>query len=592
MSLQSDLRQYPDEIAIIFEYDLPSLLVFAVNVAPFTYFVSLNNFYPWIDSAFLTGDWEVENAAKVSSVKTEEGFYVNAGSDTNCVATEGTFFFGHGTVGGYSVSGLWIHRYDGNNPLEYPCSYGVTYGFRRGGKPSYNDVSYDERLLSVPNITREKSSYYTGKSVNAGGTFTLANGDGLFDRFAIDTTGMGNPCRAKVGLNWYNYESFETFFTGYIRKFSPGLEKAKFGCKQKEDKLNIPIPQKRYELSSYPYLNASNDGKVIPLVYGSVRDFPVTCLNETQSGDHTWIFQIADTSFHDLHSISSVYVYDGDIRTSRAIASSDLAAGTVSLAAAHYEPGQVVTVDCEGFEDDGGTLIENALDIIKDLIICYGRAQDSAIYFNNSYWDDASALDAGFPIDKETNVQAAIEEITKQASLAHFQIDDDDRYSCVIFDDTAPVDLVIDAADIISVGDPEFSTEEQLAELVVKYNKMIKQNKPEVLTNTDYKENANWENEVFASDEKETLISNAADAAAFGDQFMARYGVQSFTIPVTVNLFCVTQRICAILKVPFSRPVAPNIGTWKCELIKRSGSLGDDGGRTEMLLRPFAEVIE
>ena len=592
MSLQTDLRQYPDQIVILFEYDLPSLLAFAVNVAPYTWFVSFNNLYPWIDPTFLTGPWMVQYSSKISSVKTEEGFYVDALSDSGCIATGGTFFFGFGTVAGYSAHGLWIHRYDGNNPLERPCAYGVTYGFRKNGKSSYNDVEYDERLLSVPDITREKSSYYTGKSVNAGGAFSLANTDGKFDRFAIDTSGMGNPCRALVGMQWYNYESFERFFTGYIRGFSPGLQVAKFNCKQKEDKLNIPIPKNRYTRSEYPYLDASNDGKVIPLVYGPVRDFPVTCVNDAEIGASAWTFKIADTTFHNLHSITAAYVYDGDVRMTRSIVSTNLAAGTFTLAIASYDVGQIVTVDCKGFKDSVGTLIENALDVIKDLIVCYGRAQDSALYFNPAHWDNAVALNLGIGIDKETSVEEVIEEITKKASLAHFQVDDDDRYSCVIFDDTAAVDIVLEESDIISVDDPDFSTEEQIAELVVKYNQMIKQKKQEVLTNTDYKEAANWLNDVFKGDEKETLIPTIAHADAFGDQFMARFGVQKFTVPVTVNMFCVTQRICAIIQMKFIRPTAPNLGTWKCELLRRSAALGAEGGRTKMLLRPFVEVIE
>src|SRR4030067_3177579 len=78
MSLQTDLRQYPDQIVLLFEYDLPSLLAFAVNVAPYTWFVSFNNLYPWIDPTFLTGPWMVQYSSKISSVKTEEGFYVDA----------------------------------------------------------------------------------------------------------------------------------------------------------------------------------------------------------------------------------------------------------------------------------------------------------------------------------------------------------------------------------------------------------------------------------------------------------------------------------------------------------------------------------
>lgn len=601
MSLASDLAFYKTSPVPLLEFDKLEEPVFAVNIASFTWFFSKGAIYQWIDSAFDGVSRVNPYAALVSSVRTNEGFYVNALSADNCIATDGTFFWGVGTVDGYSVTGLWVHRYDGNNPLNYTFLYGITYGFRKGGtKQYYNDVEYEDRLISIPSIKRSKSSYYTGKSVNEGGGAALGNAEEdprkNLDSLIKDKSILGNAARCKLGLAHYNYESFQYTFSGYLRKTTAAdIRQLKLDLKQKDDKLDIPLPPNRYTLSAFPYMNPSNNGKEIPLVYGAVFDNPhIVCLNETETTPTYYTFMVCDTEKHPINAISAAYVYLDNVKTALTIVSTDLAAGTFTVAAGgDYEPGKTVTVDMEGFVDSGAAFIETALDQIKDMIVTFGRAQDSTLYFNTTYWDDASTLNfkTGFVIDKDTNIQKVIEEVTKTGTLAHFQTDDDGRYSCRIFDETAAVALDLQDCDIMSVMEIQDSADDELtAELVVNYNHQIKSDTYEKIINDDYKEDCDKKYETYTRETKNTIITDATDAGLFGEAFQARYGTPSTIVQVKTGLMCFERRICDVVKVPLHRPKSIERGDWKAELIGLE--INFDEMVSYLTLRLFEEVTE
>jgi hypothetical protein len=585
MSLADDFNNSSYTPVFLFEFDADSNATFATNIASFVWYVNFLNLYSWIDTAFLDTGWEVPYITRIGSIKTDEGFYVNAGSADACIATPGSFYFD------VTTKGLWVRRYDGNNPMEYPFVYGVVFGLRKGGnKQYYDDVEYPPWLLSVPSITVEKSDYYTGKVANRGATIKTANADDQITKIAKEESILGNPCRMLAGCEHYNYESFELTFTGYIRAITPDLQDATFDVKQANDKMDIPLPVNRYNQSKYAYLSDDFIDKYMPLIYGKVPDVPAICLNDTETTPLYYTFKVADTADHEIHAISAAYKYVDDIRETLSIVSTDLVNGTFTVLAADYDPGQKVTADVEGFEDSGGTLIENALDVIKDLIVTYGHAQDSAVYFNNTYWDDADAFDIGYVIEKESSIEKAIEEITQKGTLAHFQQDDDGRYSCRIFDSAAAVDKELVDADIISVTAPTYTVEKLIAELVINYNRRVGANIPEVVTNTDYKAAANWLYETFTRKEIDTIISGAADAVSFGEAYQAWFGVPWMTLEIETNLMLIDQRISNILQIPFHRPKSVELGLWKCEILGKTVS--PDTNKVMTKVRPFAEVEE
>ncbi len=581
--IADDLALDHYEPVYFFEFDVYDYDTFVTNVGAGAYFSSFANIYSWIDAAFLDAGYILPSVTLISSMKSDEGFYVQAGTSAECIATPGTFYFDTTT------KGCWIHRFDNNNPRNYPLLYGATHGYSKGpAKPYYNDIEYDGRLKSIPNISRSKSDYYTATSRNEGGTVIMSNADGELDTLAKDQTVLGNACRCKIGLSHYNYESFYTSFTGFIRKVTPGKTDVRFEIKQNIEKLKIPVPPNSYRVADLIYLDDGNDGKPIPLVYGSVRDHEVVCLNETESTPTFYAFRVADTTYHSIKAIDHAYVYIDDIQTEVTIASTDLDAGTFTLAAADYDPGQKVTVDMRGFVDGAGDLIENALDVIKDLIVNFTSARDTALYFNTSYWDDTAAYTVGLAIDDDTDIEKVIEEITQKGTLAHFQIDDDGRYSCVIFDSAGAIDHTLGEYDLTEVGEPEYDQSQLVSELVINYDRQISSGKPRVLVNTDYKEDNNWLYETFSRKTIETIISGAGDAADFGEAFQALYGVPRTTVDVTTSLMTALYRIGARVQIPFARPKSIDIGTYKCEVIGVSTDF--DNNKSTLKVRLYEEV--
>jgi len=449
-------------------------------------------------------------------------------------------------------------------------------------------VEYEDRVLSVPNITRSKPGYYVGKITNEGGTVELDNADGYFDRFFKNVTALGNVIRTKLGLAHYNLEKYVKIFTGNILKAKTGTRKMLVDVKELTGALDATINPNRYNISEFAFLNTSNAGKTKPTGYGKLNDFPVVCVNETQSpAPANYIFHVLDTTWHPMHDLTAAYTYDGDVRTARTPLNIDLAAGTFELAAADYTPGQEVTVDCEAADDGAGNPIENALDVMSSLIVDHTPAQYTASYFRS--WDTTNAADIGIAFTSETSVEKAIEEITQKGTLAYFCVENDGRYSALMFDATEPSDVTLQECDIKRMAEVEDTKDELVGTLVVKYDRQIKRGTYKTVTDNTYQSDVNWLYETASQKEIETVISNTADAADFAARFQAEYGVPGKYVEVTTALFPYALRITKIITLPVTRVKNIAIGTYRGEV--RGITVNYNDNEVTFRLRLFEEVV-
>jgi hypothetical protein len=303
------------------------------------------------------------------------------------------------------------------------------------------------------------------------------------------------------------------------------------------------------------------------------------------------VFQVTDTEFHPngINNIYNICVYVDDQKISVSSIWTDYYTSKFALSSDDYVPGQKVTVDVEGYLDAFGALIENDFDIIKDLIVNHTRANFNALYFNTLKWDDTLAHKGSPEIDKETTVEDVIKDCA-QNSLAHFQIDNDGRYSCKIFDPAAAVDLILHDYEILS-GEIRIKYDQLklVSELVVKYDKNFNDETYRTYTNTAYKKDNNNLYETYIQKIIETIMYDAADVADFAARFQEIFGVPYIPCEVETPLVSVLQEISNIVQMEFKRPIAIDIGTWKNEVIAVSNDFNNN--KVKLGLRLFAEVL-
>ena len=138
------------------------------------------------------------------------------------------------------------------------------------------------------------------------------------------------------------------------------------------------LPTNLFTTTTFANLESGAAGKPIPLLYGdfSATKIPVICINTSADPRQ---FKICSNA---LNSISTVYKRNkgGDAGASAwasvATAATDLTAGTTNwnftVTAANFNPAtEEIGVECKGVNLSGSILMENASDIIKDILVTH-----------------------------------------------------------------------------------------------------------------------------------------------------------------------------------------------------------------------------
>jgi hypothetical protein len=597
MSYATEIQKADYEPIYLVQYDITRVLDFFVTYYAFVYAANFNNDYPWLLPEDLVGH-DLATIAGIGSVSASGTLLKQVFSATECADNRESFYFD------LSTKMLYLHCPDGKNPYLFDIKIGIIYGFRKGGDEDdgyHNDVYYDDVVKSISEISRVKSDYYNGRNVNEGGQIVVGNEHSEYDTLAEDVTIIGNSVRNYVGFKGFTFSQYQLISVGFIKRNIIGIRKLSIESQDKKERLKVSIPENTFNLTDYPNLNNNNVGKPIPLVYGIVRNLPVICVNEDEfdydDGSRPGVpvvltFKVADmTDYTTLHDITAVYVYDGDGHKTDVTVHAviDLADGSFTLDSDYYVPGQKVTVDVQGYEDSDGNLIENAIDIIKELIIHYTSANYNNIYFNLSRWDRSRAFNIGIAINKSEPLEKVIEEITQKGTLANFQVDNDDRYSCRILNEAAAVNLELNEWDILNEIEIDYDQDKLVAEVEIEYSRDWEKGESIKYLDTTYKA-YNVENYQTSTRQTiETLISDSTTAALFSAAFLKIYGVPYRTFSVVTNLIASRLEISDIVQIDLKRPYAPNLGLAKCEVIETRKNF--DANQITTVLRIFKLIL-
>lgn len=559
MSFETEIIKPRAHPIVIQEIDIARNQEFWTNyLAPVWYF-NIDALYAHIPSTWLNGI----SALTINSIGS-----VIAGSErlnavtsiADCISTESSFYFDQ------LFNNCYVHCPDGNRPQLYSMKVGDTTGFVDKGSPGFylNNIYYEPRIESIPSISRKKSKEYFGIIRYGGGASKLTNSDGYFDTYTTDNKITGQESRIKLGFS--GDDNYELQHIGHIST-GTGLTVSDFTIDVRDNTKawTKKLPDNFYSQTTYSNLKDNNIGKGIPIIYGQCLNVECICENEEEVAPASYTFKICDVSNHSgINSIDAVYV-DGTEVTPDSTDTTN-AEFVITVASGDYTPGQKVTADVKGVKDTNGTYIEEALEVIKDLLNVHYSIPYTSTFYDFANWSTGDDLAIGYWIGEGKQLNDIINEITK-SSFIDLIIQNDGKIAGKIFNKYSATVATYTKEDVLSYIPLSDEADELYSAIEVKYCKDWANNEYRSLHDNTYEDDVLDEHNIKRTKTYNTLLTSVADAQTFATYVYDFLKVVKKVFKIEINYQAITRKIGDIIQVELDRPTAPAIGTVKAEII-------------------------
>lgn len=567
MSTFAELVAKPDSTKIVLlELDIGREWTFWVNYDIGVWKVNFDGIYPEILS--FTSGFETLVITRIGSVKADGLSLSLVASAADVKSNDSSFFYDS------NDKTLYVHCPNGEESHIQLMFIGEAIGVTNHASAINNDAvysgfPYEPRLLSIPAISKSKDPTFFGKIAYEGGDAHVNNLDGHFDFFGEDEDLFGNAARMLMGFDDLSYSEFRKIFTGYIEDVSIGPEEIVVSIQDKRAQLSREIPPNVFDDTTYPDIKESNVGKPIPLGYGTMRNVPVICTNEDESGSPAdYDFKLFDVTDHTdgIKAISKVYVDDVEETPS----ATSLPNATFSLATADYNPGNKVTCDCQGFVDSDDNPVQNALEVLVDLLTTYYAINFNANFFDMGYWETANTPDIGLFIRKKRKLIDVIEEIcgTVQGT---FLVVDDGRYAHRLSNDFAAIRQTIERHELLEIPSVKYDPTEVLTSTRVGYFRDWAAGDDEedhfVLNDEAQKDAIFLKFKTYRSKFFPTLLTTKTAAQTFSDKVLALSGDVKKTFSVRTKTQVIERVLGDLIIAPIKRRVSAFLGNVLAEVI-------------------------
>ena len=516
---------------------------FFVNWRPGIYQLQLDGVYNFIASQLLIdvptfteireiGSVFVDNAPLASAQNTDE-------------LTQGPSFF-------YEVPTrtLFVRLPDYDAPLNHRMVIGPNYAF---ATDHYIDEvtgqEFDGRLNSTFNIEKSKDPLFFGRLRYQDFTLEIENGDGFFYQIQ-DWDIFGQPVSISVGEQLQNQADFVTIKTGRVRDYSFIGERVIMNIEDSRRTLDRNVPETLITTDDYPTVKRGK-GKYKPLVYGRCLNVPCQPLDDDARDAQDrpraefYTFSCADTTYHSIMAVRLVYVDGAEVD----VHSVDLDEGTFTLRNTFasgennldvYKPGQRVTADIDGYTDTTGTavtLIENPLDVVRDLIQNYLQVPFGSLFYDVTTWNEARQNQPAinYCIDRRIKLQVVIQQICSSL-LNGIDIDVDNRLTWLRRADSDRSMYYVAAEDWVSPPDIVFDSSESISSALVEYNRDWATGDPQTVENNDYFEDFVQKFKGPKDGTFETVLTDDLDAEALAARIANAFQDVQIFIEGDVNI--------------------------------------------------------
>jgi hypothetical protein len=539
MSVFTDYASKPVSQKItLFELDIGRLQDFWVNYRAGLWYLEFNKAYTSIivvDQALITDISEI-TFERVGSVQSDGVNLTEVTSLATLDSTEQSFYFDN------TNDHLYLHLTNHDEPSMHRLIMGDVYGYTT--QPGiWNEVFYEGRLRSVPNITTTRDPIFFGIMRFQGGMVTLENTDGALDDFAEKNDVFGQEGRILVGFDDMGYSDFEKVFTGYVEDINITQESMQLSLVDKRKRMSRQIPYNLFTSTDYTNLNSTNEGKPIPLIWGVVKNVPAICLNEDEAAPSEYTFKLCDTEQHSISTLSTVYVTTSEtVKQSVSFSGTDKQAATFILSSGAYTAGNIVTVDMTGYDDsvrrDGtGSPIETGLEVIKDILNNYLSYPYNANIFDTTEWTTAEAdvRDIGMVIDNPTAIYTIIEQISNSL-YGQFIVKDNGLFTFRRYNPSATYSQAIGKEEILNRTGITYSPKELVTSINVGHSKDWANNTYQYIQDTDDESSIYSKYRVYRSKTFDSLLTDSTDAQLLADDIMEQSGIIRKTFPIVTKL--------------------------------------------------------
>ena len=574
---------YPLHKIVLFEYDKPIDLDDLLNAESGIWsWVITNELAGVTDDYAVIGYYQYQQTVyySVKSLVVDKVSYSPTTSLADCRVTNKSFYYDT------SFTKIYIHFDSFEPPLNQEIFFGGAVGYSKMpdnvDQPYFNDVYYEPRLLSVPGVQKSIDPLFFGLLKYFTGSVTLINKDGEFDDWRSRNL-YGQPARVMVGDVGDAYLDFDTAFEGFIADDNRDFDEFTIEIEDPRRALTQPIAQNTITITNWVHIKDENEGKVLPVAYGTIRNAESICLNEDEGAPDFYTFLICDTEFNLVDSLDKIYV-DG---TETAITgAADLTAGTFTMTFASVT-GSLgdVTIDFTATDFDNG------VEIIKDLMLNYDDKNYVA-----SFWDltetAAAVTDSrstSLYIDEgNTKLSDGIESVCFDID-GRFFVKNSGLYTVRIYDaDRTPLTKELECDEFFGPPSVQNNGSEYLSSVIVEYSKDVKDSKYLTYENTDYQTEAfnrykrlkvgkfktNLATLTAATDKSETIMNISKEVQDIIDRTTSwdNFGIEpsDFVIgsPTTRQTETASRGIYEVMSVK------PNMDDFKIDLSLRYVTTG------------------
>jgi hypothetical protein len=322
---------------------------------------------------------------------------------------------------------LYVHPADDGSPDGHTVI--VSFWVYFATKGIVLDSRYYEPYIAengIPSISQETQQIHWGASQISSGAVVLLNNRGYFDQIAKRWIWNNKDIKILLGGDSLPYSEYTSLFAGKIMQATFTKTEYSLEIQSKAFALLRNLPINNFWTSTWAELDPSAEGKPIPYYWGSysAAQAPlVTCIDQNYDANSSQ-WKICDTAFHEILSITQVYIDYGAGSGWETIAHANesLANATFTIETKPIWGVTKVKVAFEGYHS-GSVLIEGAPEIAEDILLNqfgYTAADLNAASLTASKAISTRALNV--PIESEEAALTVIETIC-QSDLAFFDED-------------------------------------------------------------------------------------------------------------------------------------------------------------------------
>lgn len=406
-----------------------------------------------------------------------------------------------------------------------------------------NDMFYQGRIKDIPKISFRVENDFSGVGQISGGSMTLINADGFFDARssynwdAGKTVLKAGAVRATKYIDGYrmpyaDYVTLATWTNKGTQKTDLGFQLNLFESK---DKVRRDIPFETYDIETYPAIKDGCQGEPIPIAYGQIYGAKAVCINTA-----TKLFKLCSNA---ITGIDAVRVSSNSYYDSVVITSIDEANATFIYA--DWDGESTVTCDFKGKPGTDGFMIENASDIIKDLLAYIGETDIDAAsfasakaYLLNGTRDIGSTAYFRNPSVYVSSVEDAFDVISSitESTMSYLFCGSDGKYNFKVFAPTMGDTLTtITDIDITSFKE-KVRDDDKFTSYKIGYSTRIDEGWHQTVTGSNAKKRYERnETKDIQKTKEDSLLYNTDDATRFGERFIEQNGSGIIDYEVTVK---------------------------------------------------------